>query len=83
MRCQSLLDAVGSPHEVLQAEGLQQVIDSIDLETLDGIFGIGSSEDHQWWGRKGLDEVHAVEVGHVDVAENDIHRVVLQEPVCL
>ena len=75
---QTLSDAVGCPLEVLESEGFEEVIDGIDLETLDSIFGVGSGEDDE--GRYGerLDEVHAVEVGHVDVAEDGIDGVVLQ-----
>ena len=64
--------------EVGEAEGLQQIIDSGDLETLDGILGIGGGEYDEGRAELGgvlgelTHEVHAVEVGHIDVAEEDI-----------
>ena len=63
---------VRRPHKVLQAEGLQQVVNGIDLEALDSIFGVGGGKYDEGRGSQRLDELHAIEVGHVDVAENDV-----------
>ena len=62
-----------------EAEGLQEIIDGIDTEALDGVFGVGGGEDDEGRGSERLDEVHAVEVGHVDVAEDGIDGVVFEE----
>ena len=69
--------------ELLQSEGFQQVVNGIDAEALDGILRIGCGKDDQWRDGQRLDEVHAVQVGHVDVAEDGIHRVLFQELSCL
>ena len=71
--------ALGGTLEVLQPEGLEQVVDGGHLEALDGVLGIGGGEDYQRCKGERLDKVHAVEVGHVDVAENGVDGVVLQE----
>ena len=76
---QSFLEAIGCTTEIIEAEGLEQIVDGIHLEALNGILGVSCGEDDEGRGCKRLDEVHAVKVGHVDVAEDGIHRFAIQE----
>ena len=73
------MKAVCRPLEVLQAEGLQQIVDSVDTEALDGVFRVGGGEDDEGRTSERLDEVHTVEVGHVDVAEDGVDGVMFEE----
>ena len=72
---------LGSSLKLVKAVGLQQVAHSIGLVALDGIFGIGSREDHN--GATGVvlldrfGKVYAVEVGHVDVEEDSLNLLLL------
>ena len=72
----SLFDGL---HEAGEGDGLEQVIDSIDLVTLEGIFAIGGGEDDGGDVLEGARKFDAVEVGHVDVEENDIDMMLLAE----
>ena len=69
--------------EVVHAERLQQVVDGVDLVALDGIFRVGGGEDDERRGCQLAHEVHAAEVGHIDVAEDGVHHVVLHDLACL
>ena len=73
------LHLVGRPLHVVETEGLEQVVHGIDLEPVDGILGVGSGEDHQRWCCQRLHEVHAIEVGHVDVDEDGIDHLFLHD----
>ena len=75
---QPFFQTVCRPHEVLQAERFEQVVDGIDTEAFDGVFRVGGGEDDERRYGERLDEVHAVEVGHVDVAEDGINRLTVQ-----
>ena len=59
--------------EVGEAERLEQVIHRVELESLDGVLRIGRGENHHRAVDQRADEIHAVEVGHVDVDENQVH----------
>ena len=62
-RCAALLD------------GFEQVVDRFELEPLDGVFGVGGREDDHRPLLRGerAHEIDAAEIGHVDVAEDQIH----------
>ena len=79
----AVLQAQGGTLEVLHAEGLQQIVYRVHLESLDGIFGIGCGEDDERGHGERLHKVHTVQVGHVDVAEDGIYRVLFQKLFCL
>ena len=76
---QPLPQTICCPLKILQSEGFQYIVDGIDAEALYGILGIGCGEDYKWRYGKRLYEVHAVEVGHIDVAEDGIYRIVFQK----
>ena len=66
-------------HEAGEGDGLEQVIDSIDLVAFEGIFAVGGGEDDGGHVLEGARKLDAVEVGHVDVEENDIDMMLLAE----
>ena len=74
-----IFQTVGGAAELIEAEGLEQVVDGIDLEALDSILGVGGREDDERRYRKRLHEIHAVEVGHVDVAEDGIDGLTVED----
>ena len=71
-----LLDGL---HEAGEGDRLEQVIDSIDLVAFEGIFAVGGGEDDGGHALEGARKLDAVEVGHVDVEENDIDMMLLAE----
>ena len=71
-----LLDGL---HEAGEGDRLEQVIDSIDLVAFEGIFAVGGGEDDGGHVLEGARQLDAVEVGHVDVEENDIDMMLLAE----
>lgn len=75
----SFLQFVGGPSELIETERLEQVVYGIYLITFYRIFGVGCGKDDEWWGCQTSDEVHAVEVWHVNVAENGVYRVAVEK----
>ena len=75
-------DLEGSPLEILQAKGLEKIVDGIHAIALNGIFGIGRGEDDEWRCYQLPHKVHTVEVGHVDVAEDGIDYFLLHDFLC-
>ena len=73
-----MLQAVGGTAEFVEAEGLQQIVHGIHLEALHGVFRVGGGEHHEGWCGERLHEVHPVEVGHVDVAEDGVDVLIVQ-----
>lgn len=61
--------------ELVETEGFEQVVDRFELESLDGVFGVGGREDDHRPLLRGerAHEIDAAEIGHVDVAEDQIH----------
>ena len=62
----------GGTAEVREAEGLEQVVHGIEFEAFDGVFGVGGREDDHGAVEEPADELHAVQVGHVDVHEDQV-----------
>ena len=58
--------------EVGEAERLEQVIHRVELEPFDGVFRVGGGEDHHRPFDQRTDELHAAQVGHVDVYEDQV-----------
>ena len=48
----------------------EQVVHGVEFEAFDGVFGVGRGEDHHRALDQRTHEVHAVEIGHVDVHED-------------
>ena len=71
--------------EVGQAERLEQIIQRIEFETLDGILRVGGGEDdhRSLLARERTDELRAHKVGHIDIDKYQINPLVLQELLCL
>ena len=82
---QALAQTLQRLREVGETEGFQQVVHGIHLETFHSILGVGGGEDDERTALHDIvvgelaHEVHAAEVGHVDVAEDGVHRVLLQK----
>lgn len=75
--------------ELVETEGFEQVVDRFELEPLDGVFGVGGREDDHRPLLRGerAHEIDAAEIGHVDVAEDQIHGLFFEraggfEPRC-
>ena len=75
-----LLDGL---HEAGEGDGLEQVIDGRDLVAFEGIFAVGGGEDDGGHVLEGARQLDAVEVGHVNVEEDDIDMMLLAEAECL
>ena len=39
---------VGCPQEAVEGDGLHQIIEHLELETLNSVFLIGGGKDHAW-----------------------------------
>ena len=76
---ESLLQSVCSSHKILKAERFEQVVDGIYFESFHRIFGIGCGKDNERRCLERLYKVHAVEVGHVDVAEDSVNGFLIQK----
>ena len=74
-----LLHPIGGAQEILHTEGLEQIVDGIDAEALDGILGVGRGEDNERRHGERLNKIHAVEVGHVDVAEDGVDDLLVED----
>jgi len=75
-------DTIGGTAEIVESEGFQEIIYGIDPESLHGIFAIGCGEDDERRCLQRLDEIHAVEIGHIDVAEDGINGFFCQKLPC-
>ena len=75
----AMLHLLGSPLKVLQAERLEQIVDGIHLEALDGILRVGRGEHDKGRSLHLLDKLHTVEVGHVDVDEDGIDYLLIHD----
>ena len=80
---QPLFQSVGSALKVLQSEWFEQIVDRVHLEALDGVLRIGGCKHDEWGHGERLHEVHAVEVGHVDIAEDGVHGFLFQPFPCI
>ena len=58
--------------EIGEAERLEQVIHCVELEPFDGVFRVGGGEDHHRPFDQRTDELHAAQVGHVDIYEDQV-----------
>lgn len=67
--------SVGGPLEVGQGVGLEEVVDGTDAVAFDGILLVSGGEHYGGCVGEAFDEVHAVEVGHVDVSEDEVDGV--------
>lgn len=74
---------LGSTPKFVKAKGFEQIVDGIDLVAFDSILRIRCGKDRQGRTSQTFDEVHAIEVGHVDVAEDGIDDLPLQHLPCL
>ena len=61
------------PMKIIHIIRFQNIIDCMNLIALYRIFGISCGKDHHWRIGKFLDEVHTVDIGHVDVNEHSIN----------
>ena len=58
--------------ELPEAEGLEQVVRGVEPKSLDSVFRIGRREDHQRLPLQRPHEIEPVEVGHVDIDEDQV-----------
>ena len=64
--------------KALEAEGLEQVVDHVELVALDGVVGIGRRKNHSGFFLQAPQEFHARQLGHLDVEENQVDRLCAQ-----
>lgn len=70
--------------QLLDVDGLEQVVQGADLDGAKGVLVVGRGEDHLEADRAHpLQQVEAVEAGHLDVQKQDVRRVVADESGCL
>lgn len=62
-----------------QSEGLEQVVNGIDLIAVDGVFTVGGGEDDDGWCDERPHKVESAEVGHVDIDEDGIDDIFFHE----
>ena len=70
------VERIGFPRraaEVGKAEGFEQVIHGVELEPFDSVFRVGRRENHHRPVDQRADELHAAQVGHVDVDEYQVY----------
>lgn len=53
-------------------------MDSIGPETVDGVFRIGSGEDHQGGSQKATHKIKTIKVGHIDVDKDGVNHILLE-----
>jgi hypothetical protein len=64
------LDRLGQPARL---DGLEQIVDGANLESLHRMLGVGGAEDHDGLGLgQKLHGLHARELGHVDVEQDHV-----------
>ena len=68
--------ALDAAAEARFVHGLQKIVDGAGIERAHGVFLVRCREDHDRHrvGADGLDDVEAVELGHLHVEEDDIGR---------
>lgn len=70
---------LGSTPRIIETKRLEQVVDSLHLVAIHRIFGISSGKNDKVSRRERLNEIHTIEVGHVDVTEDSIHILTIKE----
>ena len=75
---QPLQGLVGGFQKVLIRDGLQQIVNGIRLIPLNGILREGSRKDHLGRLRQDLRKLQAAQFRHLDIQENQLHRIVTQ-----
>ena len=78
-----MLYAHGCTLEVVESEGLEQIVDSIDLESVDGILRIGCGEHYERRRCERAHEVHAIHVGHIDIDKDGVNSFIVYYVACL
>ena len=68
--------------EIGHRERFEQIVDGVDLVAVDGIVAVGRREDNQRRHVETLDEVHAVDVGHIDVDEQRVDGLAVHNLLC-
>ena len=58
--------------EALEGDGLEEEIDDFPFEAGEGVFLVGRDDDDEGRLGKDVDEFEAIEVGHVDVEEEEV-----------
>ena len=78
-----MLHTHGGTLEIVETERLEQIVDSIDLESVDGIFRIGCGEHYERRRCERAHEVHAIHVGHIDIDKDGVNPFVVDYIACL
>ena len=78
-----LLHLVGSLLEVGKRERFKQIIDRIDLVSVNGIIAVSRRENHYRRHVKAFHEVHSVDIRHVNVDEQRINGLLVHDSLCL
>ena len=55
--------------EALERKGLEQIVDRLQFEALQGVIGVGRGENDEWRAAQRLHQLQAGQPGHVDVEE--------------
>ena len=78
-----MLYAHGCTLEVVESEGLEQIVDGINLKSVDGILRIGCGEHYERRRCERAHEVHAIHVGHIDIDKYGVNPFVVDNVACL
>ena len=68
--------------KVIEAKRLEQIIDSIETETLDGILRVGGSKNHHRGILQATHKVNTTKVGHIDVNKHHIDALICEHLLC-
>ena len=58
--------------EAVEAERFKKVVDGGDFVAVDGKLRMSSGENHHRWFGERTDEFKTIEIGHVDVGNNQV-----------
>ena len=78
-----MLHAHGCTLEVVESEGLEQIVDGIHLESVHRIFRISRGENHKRRRCQRAHKVHAIHVGHIDIDKDGVNSFSVYYVVCL
>ena len=73
------LDFVEGAFESLGLDRLEQVVERVDAERIDGVPVVGGREDDSYVAIETLEQLEARQAGHLDVQEQHVDRVGLKE----